>query len=273
MDMNRGHIMNSFSIWCTTSTEEYPLIEHTLTRTAASPHVQQAIIVATGNTKPANFGRYETSNPKFREFHKNFGEGFDRAIDDGGYDQVAARNFALDRVEETDAGWAVQIDADEIYEPIIFRMLQDVPDDISAVTGSYYTLLSESTYWFEPRKQRMFKSGLVYDPHTSFWRMSLGLRYERSPNVEEKFVNFSRHCGVRFNRIPDVKIAAVTQPYYFHLHCLLGKRHTSRMSQNERPLEFDLPEQTAQAIVSIQRAGHPFITKATDRVRKRSNHT
>lgn len=247
--------MNSFAIWCTTSREEYPLIEHTLARTASSPYVNYAVVVSTGKEAPEGFGKYAQANSKFREYHQNFGDGFDTAIAEGGYDQVAARNFALERLDETDAAWAVQIDADEVYEPVIFKLLQSVPKDISVITGSYYTLLSETSYWFEDRKLRRFQSGPVYDPHTSIWRTSLGLRYERSPSVERKFANLSRHCGVRFVQNPNLRMAAVTQPYYFHLHCLLGKRHSERMGQNGAELGFELPEQTVGAIRGLREAG------------------
>ena len=247
--------MQKFVLWCTTSADEYPLVGHTLTTSSASPYVSRVFVVVTGKEKPKGFGRYSASDPKFVEFHKNFGDGFDLALEEGGYNQVAARNFALEKVEGADADWAVQIDADEIYEPFIFELLQSVPRDINVVTGSYYTLLSECSHWFEERKFRNTKAGRLYDPHTSIWRTDLGVRYDQSPGVEQNFANISRHCGVMFNRYSNVRMTAITVPYYFHLHCLLNKRHTDKMSQTPRKLGFTLPEKTGGAIRSLRKAG------------------
>ena len=48
--------MQTFALWCTTSSEEYDLTHITLVETARSPFVRKIIVVVTGDTAPPTFG-------------------------------------------------------------------------------------------------------------------------------------------------------------------------------------------------------------------------
>ena len=143
--------MSTIGIWCTVSEAEYKLLRHTMVPLLAHPAVTAAVVVHTGTLSPANAGSLAAAFHKVREIHRDFGQGFHKSIEEGGYDQLAARNFAIEQIEATGVEWLLQFDADEYFDASVISTVSVLDNRYDAVCCSHYTLLSETELWHEPR--------------------------------------------------------------------------------------------------------------------------
>jgi hypothetical protein len=90
----------SVTVWCVVSREEADLLPHTMEHLLNEPTVNHVVIVHTGPSLPSCYGELQRAWPKVQELHQDFGEGLDKSVDEGGFNQVDARNFAL-RIAES----------------------------------------------------------------------------------------------------------------------------------------------------------------------------
>ena len=237
----KRHCMSQIAIWCTVASEEYELVEFTLDNAVSHPAVRRIFLVVTGPDKPDQFGYLSRRNAKFREVYRAFGSGYDLSLEEGGYDQVSARNFALELAEECDSDWLMQYDADDYYDERIFDAVSRLHDVADSIACSCHTLVSERSYWYVERLRRRFGPLTLLNPHTRIWKRSLRLRFEPSTRAVVAFRNATRHCGVRFPPPDQCRAIALDDVYHFHLHCLLGKRYSLERNQGW-PFEGSLPE-------------------------------
>lgn len=221
--------MPTIAAWCTVSPQEYSLLRHTMCGLLAHEAVATVLVVHTGVRPAPAAGALAARFDKVREVHRDFGEGYDQAIEEGGYDQCSARNYALDLVEETAAEWLVQVDADEFFSPPLMSRVGALADQIDAVCCSRYTLTSPRHYWCEPSLIRSVNGVRMLNPQIRIWRSTLRKRFDLCPIASRRYRNITRHCGVRFDQHPHWRVSVISDPLlHVHFHRMLGKRHATR---------------------------------------------
>jgi hypothetical protein len=224
-------------LYCTVNSEELALAIMTLSYSAQSEYVKRIIIVQTDS-----FINSKTQlTDKIILYTRNFGKGFDLSITEGGYNQIAARNFALDILYScTDIDWVMLHDADDLYLKEGYRNAFESMEEYDALTCSCLSLRDKDKIRCSARKSFTTNEGIVlHDPHTRIWKKNLALYYEMSSGVEQKFSNFSRHCGVSFSQ--GITFYIFKHEWHFHLHALFNKRHTDKISEY-LIITIELPE-------------------------------
>ncbi|GHF08050.1 hypothetical protein [Streptomyces fumanus] len=244
--------MTSVGIWCAVSEADYPLLGLTMRNLLEHDRVGIALVLHTGVRRPHDYGALAARFANVREVHRNFGEGYSKSLADGGYDQLSARNFALDLLEDIGVEWVFQFDADDYYNPDVITAVAQLDERFDAVSCSCYTLTSERSHWYEPRLERDVGGRRLLDPHTRIWRSRLAKRFELCPIASQRYANITRHCGVTFRGHPHWRFQALDGPFHFHLHCLLGKRHTAARTAS-RDLGRPVPPQLSKCIKELAR--------------------
>lgn len=211
-------------IYCTVNKREFSLALATLNFSAISDYVFKiAILITDGEPEMPR-----RMTEKITVYSDNFGAGYSKSIASGGYDQIAARNFLIEKLAATDIDWLLMHDADDLYDLSYYRYISEECREVDAVTCSCFSLRSGPEMCVPLEKTRHILGTTLYDPHTRIWKKSLGLKYKKSVGIEKHFANHSRHCGVIF---PDgVNISYTGGLYHFHLHALLSKRHSEKIS-------------------------------------------
>ena len=93
------------------SSQELELALATLHFAESSPYVSDIVILVTDSDYSS---RIRLTN-KITLYSECFGSGYSKSIEDGGYDQISARNYLIEKLEKTDAHWLMMHDADDIY--------------------------------------------------------------------------------------------------------------------------------------------------------------
>ncbi|MFK8260625.1 hypothetical protein ACFL9S_22915 [Erwinia sp. AnSW2-5] len=217
------------------SSREFHLALATLTYAGISEYVSNISILITDGIpdKPRKLSE------KITLYSQNFGSGYSVSLEDGGYDQIAARNFLLDILAETDVDWLMMHDADDIYLLDYYDFISDKCMASDAVTCSCFTVRSGPEICIPQEKKRYIQGKALHDPHTRIWKRNLNLRYKKSEGIEKYFANHSRHCGVIFPG--EINISCTEGVYHFHLHALLNKRHSEKISAYSHP-DLRFPE-------------------------------
>ncbi|HEY3589424.1 MAG TPA: hypothetical protein VGL07_04960 [Buttiauxella sp.] len=233
-------------IYCTVNSEELALAIMTLTYSAQSEYVRRIIIVQTDSFINSKVQLTD----KITLYTRNFGKGYDLSITEGGYDQIAARNFALDILYDcTDIDWVMLHDADDLYLKEGYRNAFDGIDEYDALTCSCLSLKGKNKIRCSARKSFTTNEGIVlHDPHTRIWKKNLGLHYEMSSGIEQTFSNVSRHCGVFFSH--GITFCIFKHAWHFHLHALFNKRHTDKISDYPF-ITIELPEEVKDFIKKL----------------------
>lgn len=188
-------------IYTTVSSNQLSLALATLGYAASSEYVSDIIILVTGKKgeKPKKL------SDKITLYCGDFGSGYDHSLEDGGYNQIAARNYLLDRFENTEAEWLLMHDADDLYDTRLYDFIATQCFFADAVTCPCFTLKGKSELSVPGDRKVKILGEVIHDPHTRIWRKSLCLRYQKSPGIEQYFANSSRHCGVLFpSEIPSL---------------------------------------------------------------------
>ena len=243
---------SSVGIWCAVSEAEYSLLHYTMRNLLEHDAIRIALIVHTGTRRPHNYGTLASRFAKVHELHRNFGDGYSRSLGNGGYDQLSARNYSLQLIENCGVEWLLQFDADDYYDPDLISICARLDERYDAVSCSCLTLTSETHYWYEPGLEKAIGGKRLLDPHTRIWRSSLKKRFELCPIASKRYENITRHCGVPFTNHPYWHFKVVEGPFHFHLHCLLGKRHAAARTAS-RELKVPLKPQLSECIQELKR--------------------
>lgn len=215
------------------------------------PGVSAITIVHTGSAPPAIYGRLAAEFSKVTEIHRACGEGYHLSVDDGGYDQMSARLFGLEKIEEKNTDWIIQLDADELLTSSAIEVILSASDDHDIVAFDYHTPLSEREFWFEPRILRQVGRETLLDPHLLIWRS----RLKKRPALCEKTANISlnktRHCSVSFPNFPYWRTLTAKGLFFFHFHCILSKENTERR-RGVAPFAEPLPSEVVRCMTELQ---------------------
>lgn len=211
---------NGIGIYCTVCSSELCISLATLEQALYSEAIKKIIILVTDSIFDGVYGLSDKISIHFR----NFGKGYNISLTDGGYDQISARNYALDLLDAEKIQWVMMHDADDFYEHTFFDFIIKNHTNDDAITCSCFSMIDKKTLGVPPSKLFIADGMNIYDPHTRIWKKSLNLRYEKSKGIEKYFSNHSRHCGVKF---PHSTIFGFTdKPWHFHLHAIFNKRNS-----------------------------------------------
>lgn len=211
-------------IYCTVSKDEFELALATLNFAGLSDYVFKIAVLIT-DVRPE---MPKKLTEKITVYSQDFGAGYNLAVATGGYDQIAARNFLIEKLNVTEVDWLMMHDADDLYDPDYYRYISEQCGMADAVTCSCFSLRPGPEICVPMGKARNINGRTLYDPHTRIWKKNLGLKYEKSVGIEKIFANHSRHCGVKFSE--HMNIFSTDGLYHFHLHGLLNKRHSKKIS-------------------------------------------
>jgi uncharacterized protein len=214
----------SLTVWCVVGRDEADMLPFTMASLLDEPSVRHVVVVHTSPSQPECFGDLQRRWIKVQEFHQDFGEGLDKAVEEGGFNQVDARNFALGVAESLGDRWLLQFDADDYYDaPALLHRLRSLPRTVRAVQCSCYHLLDTSGYWHTDAKVRDDGPRRLINPHVRLWRNDIKRRYAKCAATASVEKNETRHCGTDLSDLIPEQVAAVAEPVHFHLHYLLGK--------------------------------------------------
>jgi len=234
--------------WATVGPNESYLLKETMRPMLESSEVEKILIVHTGHEPSPHFGYLANHINKVTEIHRDFGEGLDISIEKGGYDQLSARTFALDKISDESVDWLVQFDADEFLTKESFKIIENANDSIDLICFDYWTLTSRETYW--KRKPKEFGGKLIMDPHPLIWRNRLQVRPELCKETKKTGINITRHASVRLDYLPPFRIQCVNGMYHFHLHGLLKKKNFTRHTPCA-PFDKSLPTDLTNVLNNI----------------------
>lgn len=211
-------------LYCTVSSKELNLALATLRFAELSEYVFKIAILVTD----AKRNKPQKISNKITLYQQNFGNGYNIPVADGGYNQIDARNFLIEKLNDADVDWIIMHDADDIYDISFYQFISTQCKTTDAVTCSCFSLRHDMSICVPLVKSRFIQGKTLYDSHTRAWKKSLNLKYEKSPGIEKYYLNHSRHCGVIF---PDnLRISYTDGLYHFHLHALLNKRHSKKIA-------------------------------------------
>ena len=209
-----------FTLWLVVSQDDKPFLKHTLLPLAHHKRIKEILVIHTGHRAPVDIGDLNRVSNRIREYHQNFGEGKNIPIHEGGFDQVAARNFAMNLCALRNAEWVIQLDADELLVPELFDTIPTVvKPEVLAFRLSRYELVAEDQY---ADNDVASDKHYLHNSRIRIWRLDKK-RYERCSVSQERFPNPTRHCGIDFNDLSESHVVNLPGEYLLHFHSLLKK--------------------------------------------------
>jgi uncharacterized protein len=187
------------------------------------PAVRHIVVVHTGSSQPKCYGDLQRGWPKVQEFHQDFGEGLDKPVEAGGFNQIDARNFALNIAERLGDKWLLQFDADDYYDVSLLHRLRHLPAGTRAVQCACYHLLDGRGYWHSEEKIDDDCAPPLINPHIRLWRNDTKRRFSKSSITAPVEGNETQHCGIDLSDLSPEALLRVAEPVHLHLHYLLGK--------------------------------------------------
>ncbi|MEI6297795.1 MAG: hypothetical protein WCO84_09255 [bacterium] len=170
---------------------EFNILEVSVLTMSEYDCIKDIVILHSGYKKPLKYGSLSQKCKKVKEFYKNFGEGCDVPIKDGGWSEVEARNFSLDLSYDLKNEWILLCDADEFFllENLDFGKL----NLYNSVRFSTYHFFEFDKYWEKQIYKHVIRGIELHDPHIRMFRKSLNAKFDYSyPSRELK--NISNDC-------------------------------------------------------------------------------
>ena len=141
---------------------------------------------------------------------------------DGRYNEPYFRTLAINRCEQHfQPDWLLQIDADEIYTPEFFNIVNELQD--SGELEKYNGLRHATERFITPHHYSQSSHALqtiegkpYYDPHTRFWRACRDVKYVNNPKLSGFL-----HCVLRPNPEPLLWVPGIM---HIHLHRTFGPK-------------------------------------------------
>lgn len=151
--------------------------------------------------------------PKIHLLGKNFGNGFDKQPEDGGLDEISARNFVMDLARE-DSDWIIRLDADEVLSYEFVNLIHEAEkNNKNCVMVGIHSILGSNQiiYYDHP-----FPFGL-HNPHYIAFKSDMKMRY--APNGNSELVKTFKNRTIHMSNagIEDDKVLYSNKKYHLHL--------------------------------------------------------
>ena len=155
--------------------------------------VENILIMHTDKKIPEYYGQFR--DKRVREAYKNFGDfGFGKSIENGGFNEIACRNYIIEMAEKMNGEWLLQCDSDELYTQFTAKYLNMSVDILDFMCYNFHTPIT----------------GKHEQYHIRAWKKHIKLRYSQNPNQEflSKYINKSNHCIIEIPKNSNIaKIA------------------------------------------------------------------
>jgi len=204
--------------------------------------VSNIVILHTDKIKP----KFRFKNKKIKEYWEYFGEGFETSIEVGGFDEVGARNRALQLAYQLETDYYVITDSDEVWTYETINILENNKNDLRSMFVSTYPVIDNHTIALD---QKCIQDEL-HDPHfriinrKSLFFNPQNTLIQANPNKEflKQFKNQSLHCYLKHTD----QINKIVGIYHLHLkyHPKIGKTNTGTSVTHYDPnllLKIDNP--------------------------------
>lgn len=186
--------------------------------------VTDIVVLHTDPKRPDYFGELEEEYFKVTEHWKDFGSGFDKSVINGGFNEIACRDYGVSLAEEKGNEWIICCDPDEFFTPLLKDILIYMTDEKidKVVELSCFPFISPSIYIWD-RNSAHGSTFVMHDPHIRAWRSSEKMRYKQGWRSKHK-TNKTQDCSVNptKRRFYEPKIC------HIHLHDFYGHK-TSRL--------------------------------------------
>lgn len=229
------------TVWYITSKEpEY--LKLSVGLMASFDWASKIVILHTDQRNPNNRDNYiyQFQHDKVVQHWYDFGKGFSKPIEKGGFDEVGARNMAIDLAGEKmpKGGWLLQCDSDEFYDykfgAEIYKADSEGKDGINVNCNH---LINSKEIGYLPSSPD--------DPHIRAFKVGLGVQYKQNPNTKflDNYPNKSVHCVLN-NKLKSLK--NVKGLYHFHARNLIGKKKLAEKDYNpkliRKKIDYKLPK-------------------------------
>src|SRR6185369_6457293 len=146
--------------------------------------------------------------PKVKEYMgRNYGTGWEKSVNFGGFDEIEARNDAIRIAEQTDCQWLLQCDSDEIFTYETIESIEKAAaKDCKSVIYSCFHFKTPTGYVTNNTDRHIKQDKQVFDPHCRAWKKYIKARYSENPNSGflAQYPNKSVHCVHSGERSPYV---------------------------------------------------------------------
>jgi glycosyltransferase involved in cell wall biosynthesis len=230
--LNRKKEDPSVCVWYIVN-DEYEALELSLKVMAEMSFVKHICVVDTGDTGVEKTKERASNMLKFmpkgwptihREYpdkislalQPHFGTGFEKSIEEGGFDEVAGRNWAINYAEQQGCEWLLQCDADEFYneENLYASLVAAEAKKANAIRYSCYSIFNSETAINDPACYQFCGNDIMHDPHVRAWKTNAQVRFVRNPNplllAGQK--NKSLHC------VPAIAENIYNETNIVHIH-------------------------------------------------------
>lgn len=178
------------AIWYVTANQSDYLVLSVLTHEKYD-WVDQIVIVHTDEKEPKIIHNNDFDKNKVVHLWYPFGTGFDKSVENGGFDEIEARNFAIITAMDVaqPGSWLVQCDSDEFYS-------YDTKDQIEmASLNGHLGIRLNCNHFINPETVK-YPLADPYDYHLRIWKADQPVFYRQNTNSRfmAKFPNKTTHC-------------------------------------------------------------------------------
>jgi hypothetical protein len=179
---------------------------------------------------------------------REFGEGFDRNPERGGFDELAARNYTLQLAYTDNYDWTLLLDADEFFLPETYDDLRRASDDgMQGIFFECYHAKTLDTFVWDPASLVNIKDKKMHDPHLRAVHRDLAAWYRLQPeNLRREWTNRTLHCYIETAKVWH-KLTTVLGPRHVHLKHLLPPKSQLYDLQQTRQLTINWPHEVVAA--------------------------
>lgn len=144
----------------------------------------------------------------------DLGYGFDRQPEDGGFDELTARNTQLQLLHLTWLPWLGLIDADELFTEETGELLAqaDRASKSKIVFECYHMLQTGRKIW--PEQQTVFGGKVINDPHCRIFKNRKEPETFQLAPPQIAGANRTQHCQLA--GVQSSQCLVVTGPYHLH---------------------------------------------------------
>lgn len=140
----------------------------------------------------------QLSHPKVRHISEDFGKGLDKQPEDGGFNEVAARNRLTQAAKESGCRWLLTCDADEFFMPGTEVALgeAEASDKLAVWFSCYHFRNPRQHLWLPGMVRDVRPLGIkMHDPHLRAMRLDQQWFWVMNDRVRQTgYGNRTAHC-------------------------------------------------------------------------------
>src|SRR4029079_792814 len=215
---------------CYIEANEPDALERSISTMTKYPWVTKVVVLHTDCDRlPRQLGKVE-------HVYQNYGSGFDRQPENGGFDEIDARNHALRLGRETGCDWLLVVDADEFFLPCTIDPIAHAHrSNKAAVCFECWHFITPTQYLFFENTMRPASkhTPAMHDPHIRAIRGSASIWFEQNPNrtFRDELANDTMHCTP--TRMPTQAVLYAPGMFHIHTHHAYGEKRSAYVAAHD----------------------------------------